>query len=191
MGVVCENASLSTKTSFGSGLWFLLDGGVQGPSRALNTCDSEELPVSTFLAYGRLCSSVSPAPRASEGVPALFFCSVSDLPKEDCPISFVSLPGNLLDIAVIDDLIIASVDNIHKAGSTSEVDENNVPFKRLQVISLEKSNDEKIDHVTRELVEINELMTTEWHEKSLQTLLYATESLRKHREAEDNLLDET
>ena len=36
------------------------------------------------------------------------------------------MDGNLLDLLVLDDIIIVSLDNVHKAGSVTEVDSSTV-----------------------------------------------------------------
>jgi hypothetical protein len=43
------------------------------------------------------------------------------------------------------------------------------------------ADEKRRDHVGHSLVEVNQLMTEEWHEKKLQALLYSTEQLRKRR----------
>jgi hypothetical protein len=69
---------------------------------------------------------------ASEGLPALFYVSVqtlfSDEPKAESGAEFKSLklPGNVLDVAIIGTKVIASIDNIHEAGSTTSVDTTTV-----------------------------------------------------------------
>jgi hypothetical protein len=56
---------------------------------------------------------------------------------------------------------------------------------RLQVVSFFKQDEEHEDRVRHQLVEANGLMTAEWHEKRLQSLLYSTEVLRKHRDNDE------
>lgn len=67
---------------------------------------------------------------AVEGVPALFHLPVSALthpdPDAPSPVSYLSLPGNPLDVACCGDSILVSLDNIHAPGSTSELDDGKV-----------------------------------------------------------------
>jgi hypothetical protein len=41
-----------------------------------------------------------------------------------------------------------------------------------------------VDHINHSLVDVNEIITMEWQEKSLQNLLYSTGALRKHKAGE-------
>jgi hypothetical protein len=47
-----------------------------------------------------------------------------------------------------------------------------------------------MEHINRCLVELNQLIVEEWHEKALRNLLYSTEILRKRRSEEGEELQD-
>jgi len=61
-----------------------------------------------------------------EGIPALFHFNISDSSRTNIDVDVTPLPGNPVDVVMVEGYIIASLDNIHQPGSTSVVDESNV-----------------------------------------------------------------
>ncbi|KAF2675089.1 hypothetical protein BT63DRAFT_450069 [Microthyrium microscopicum] len=116
-----------------------------------------------------------------EGVPALFHCAVSTLQDDNATIDTFPLDGNLLDLAIDKGLIIVSIDNIHKPTSVTDIDNSTIFKPRLQIFTLDEALQNQTETFRHQLVEVNEMMTTEWHEKSLRTLLYGIGPLRKRR----------
>jgi hypothetical protein len=64
---------------------------------------------------------------ACEGIPVLFYFDILSLIDEE-PIQWgvQRLPGNVLDVAIFEGHIILSIDNIHRPGSTTVIDESTV-----------------------------------------------------------------
>ena len=122
-----------------------------------------------------------------EGVPAVLHVPVASLRSEKAndEISFLPLNGNVLDIGLIGDAMIVSLDNIHQSGSITDIDPRDKFKTRLQAY---QAVGEEVGggavfkpykQVNDVLTELNEEHTTEWHEKALQNLLYGVENLRK------------
>ena len=67
-----------------------------------------------------------------EGLPAVLHIPVASLrsDKANDDISFLCLDSNVLDIGLIGDALIVSTDNIHKSGSTMDVDSSEVSLAR-------------------------------------------------------------
>lgn len=132
-----------------------------------------------------------------EGIPAVLHIPVASLRGANAAgdISFLPLDGNVLDIALIGDTMIVSTDNIHQPGSITDIDSRDKFKPRLQAF---QAVGEEIGggallrpyaHINSLLVELNEQSTSEWHEKTLQNLLYGVEKLRK-RGGEDDAVAE-
>lgn len=68
-----------------------------------------------------------------EGVPAIFHFPISSLHVErgGRDIGFIPLEGNPLALAFSGNTIIVSTDNIHKAGSTTDVDPSDVSTRQI------------------------------------------------------------
>jgi hypothetical protein len=56
--------------------------------------------------------------------------------KDSQDISFIPLNGNPLDVAFTGNTIIVSTDNIHEAGSATDIDGSEVCPLRLRIIAL-------------------------------------------------------
>jgi hypothetical protein len=61
-------------------------------------------------------------------LPAVLHIPVASLRSEKAndDMSFICLDGNALDVGLIGDALIVSTDNIHKSGSTTDVDTSEV-----------------------------------------------------------------
>ena len=105
--------------------------------------------------------------------------------KANDEMSFLPLNGNVLDIGLIGDAMIVSLDNIHASGSTTDIDPRDKFKPRLQAFQAVGEElgggavfkpYKQVDDV---LAELNQESTGEWHEKELRNLLYGVENLRK------------
>lgn len=68
----------------------------------------------------------------------------------------------------------------HVRSSLADFMQNFTP--RLQAITVTNGGHEKSNRLEDQLAAVNRLLTTGWHEKKLQSLLYSTEILRKRHD---------
>ncbi|EDU50550.1 tRNA (guanine-N7-)-methyltransferase subunit Trm82 [Pyrenophora tritici-repentis Pt-1C-BFP] len=126
---------------------------------------------------------------ACEGVPALFHFKMGDAHANHIP-----LAGNALDVAMIQTPIspmclIISIDNIHKAGSTTEVRDDKVP--RLQYFSRQADGEWVEDaHIATALSGFAHGKEADSNgldagESVVRSMLYNVENLRKRPGADD------
>ncbi|KAJ9648411.1 tRNA (guanine-N(7)-)-methyltransferase non-catalytic subunit trm82 [Coniosporium tulheliwenetii] len=127
---------------------------------------------------------------ACEGVPALFHFSTLNVGDEQHPtnLEVLLLSGNPLDVAVLEDSIIVSIDNCHESGSISVARQDQTTTPRLQAFEYASSEkdplnfswrpDERLDGY---LQKANSQPTAEPvpDPKALADLLYGIENLRK------------
>jgi len=124
--------------------------------------------------------------------------------------SILKLPGNVLDVAFVsDEHMVVSVDNIHRPGNTTDIDDSDesdesgaskvsIYFQhskqrlfptqeakpRLLAFKYDAENPALLnwgadEHTDRTLISLNRQTTVSWHEKGLQALLYPIGHLRK------------
>ncbi|KAE8832793.1 hypothetical protein HRS9122_08506 [Pyrenophora teres f. teres] len=126
---------------------------------------------------------------ACEGVPALFHFKMGDAHAKHIPLN-----GNALDVAMIQTSIspmclIISIDNIHKAGSTTEVRNDKVP--RLQYFSRQADGEWIEDaHMATALSGFAHGREADSNgldagESAVRSMLYNVENLRKRPGADD------
>ncbi|KIW00972.1 uncharacterized protein PV09_07494 [Verruconis gallopava] len=153
-----------------SGLWLFADASLETEPQLLITC---------------------------EGVPAVLYIPVAALHNEDAQgeISFLPLDGNPLDVVSTGNTLLVSTDNIHCAGSTTDIETSEAFRPRLQAFQAlgEELGGAAVfkpdQHLNNKLVQLNEQSTVGWHEKALQTLLYSVENLRKRAGVDDSGTD--
>ena len=63
---------------------------------------------------------------ACEGVATLFHCSVHSLADGEVTLESMEMAGNLLDLTLLDDVIILSIDGVHRSGSVTELETSKV-----------------------------------------------------------------
>jgi hypothetical protein len=133
---------------------------------------------------------------ACEGMPAIFSIpckTVTD--TATLQVRTIMLPGNVLDVAAFDDNVVISIDNVHQPGSTKAVIENSVSSDMHNPLPLLKFNKESKprlvslnifeDNPVPEPIACELTITTKLEMKTLQSLLYSAEILRKRRNEED------
>ncbi|EON64218.1 hypothetical protein W97_03448 [Coniosporium apollinis CBS 100218] len=127
---------------------------------------------------------------ACEGVPALFYFSTLNTGalQRGADLKVLPLSGNPVDVAVLEDSIVVSIDNCHESGSISVARQDQTATSRLQAFVYAPNSEHDLGFSWRSnekldghLQKANSQPTAESapDPKALVDLLYGIESLRK------------
>ncbi|KAF2230764.1 hypothetical protein EV356DRAFT_508232 [Viridothelium virens] len=127
--------------------WKASPGIREGDRNEDDQCEDQQTAISG-LWIGLPGSSQEKLIVTCEGVPALIYIQVSSLTDYDTPrVHTVPLLGNVLDVTVMSDLVVAAIDNIHQPWSTSALHSPDEQPPLLQLLKFEQFLYESVTEV--------------------------------------------
>ncbi|KAL9093930.1 MAG: hypothetical protein Q9165_003853 [Trypethelium subeluteriae] len=129
-----------------------------------------------------------------EGVPALFYIQISSLTDYNVPrVHTVPLLGNVLDVTIMSDLVVAAIDNVHQPWSTSVLQSLDEQPPLLQLLKFEQVLYGSVTEVDTGAFRLSDQVFSEPSkrpdnrakqdahvDKDFWELVYHVERLRKH-----------